>query len=325
MDVHPQIQAALDALAAANLPPIETLSPAEARAQMGAMARARGGVPAPVGRTEDRTIPGPAGAIPVRVYWPVASKPAGAVLYFHGGGHVIGDLDTHDATAQNLCGGADSLVLSVDYRMGPEHRFPAAVEDAWAALRWLAEHAAELGFEAGNIAVAGDSAGGNLAAVVALMARDAGGPEIRLQVLIYPVADYGLVGRSYETYAEGYGILTRKAMEWFRAHYLNDPAEAEDWRASPIRAESLSGAAPALIIAAECDVLQDDGARLARAMEEAGVPTDYVRYAGMIHGFFSMVPDVDDAVAAQRRVCEALRHAFAPASATLAGSDRVHA
>jgi acetyl esterase len=321
VDVHPQIRLALEKLAQANLPRFESLTPAEARQLMRTITLARGGEPARVARVEDRGIPGPAGDVPVRIYWPEVDASAGAsagavtgaLLYLHGGGHVVGDLDTHDKVARNLCVGAGALVVAVDYRMGPEHRFPAAVEDAWAALVWLAGNAAGLGADSERIAVAGDSAGGNLAAVVALMARDAGAPRIRLQVLVYPVADYGLVGDSYERFAEGYGVLTRKGMEWFRTHYLADPAHAEDWRASPIRAASFSGVAPALIIVAECDVLHDDGVRLAQAMQAHGVQVEIVRYPGMIHGFFGMVPDVDDAVAAQRHAAEALRRALAPA------------
>lgn len=317
MPVHPQIAAALEALAKANLPPLETLSPADARAQMDAMVEARGGVPAAIDRAEGRTAPGPDGDIPLRVYWPKAEGASGALgtlLYFHGGGHVIGNLDSHDVICRNLAAGADAIVVSVDYRMGPEHRFPAAVEDCWAALEWLQENVTALGGDPARIAVGGDSAGGNLAAVVALMARDAGGPDLSLQLLIYPVTDYGLSGESYDRYGAGYGVLTKAAMAWFQGHYLSTPAMAADWRASPIRAASLGGVAPALIVAAECDVLHDDGARYAEALAAAGVTAEYTLYPGMIHGFFGMAPDVDDAAAAQQQATEALKRAFqAPA------------
>lgn len=310
MALHPQIQQALKALADAKLPPLETLTPAQAREQMNAMVKARAGVPAPIDRAEDRRAPGPAADIPVRLYWPKADKPRGAVLYFHGGGHVIGNLDTHDVIARNLCAGSEALIVSVDYRMGPEHRFPAAVDDAWAALRWLADAAPSLGVDASRLAVCGDSAGANLAAVVALMARDAGAPKLRLQALVYPVADYALTGESYERYAEGYGVLTRGAMEWFQRHYLSRPEDADDWRASPIKASSFAGVAPALIVNAECDVLRDDGARYAEALRRAGVPVEHKEYAGMIHGFFGMAPAIDDAVAAQAYVADALKRAL---------------
>ncbi len=311
MKLHPQIEQALQKLAAAGLPAIETLTPAEGRLQMAAVIRARGSVPEPIRRAEAHAAPGPAGDIPLRVYWPDAEGPLAAIVYFHGGGHVIGDLDTHDVICRNLCAGAGALVVSVDYRMGPEHRFPAAVEDSWAAVLWAAEAAESLGADAGRIAVCGDSAGGNLAAVVALLARDAGGPAIRLQSLVYPVSDYNLQSDSYDAFAEGYGPLTRRAMEWFRSHYLNGPADAEDWRASPIKATSLAGVAPAHVITASHDVLRDDGVRYAAALQAAGVPVRHTEYAGMIHGFFGMIPAIDDAAAAHREVGAELRRAFA--------------
>ncbi|BBK31348.1 acetyl esterase [Stella humosa] len=311
MSLHPQIQQALKALAEANLPPLESLTPAEGRLQMETMIKARGTVPAAIGRTEDRAIPGPAGSIPVRLYWPPsAAGKLPVVVYFHGGGHVIGNLDTHDVICRNLCAGAEALVLSVDYRMGPENRFPAAVEDSWAALLWIAGAAAGLGADGTRIAVTGDSAGANLAAVVALMARDAGGPAIRLQALIYPVADYHLTGDSFERYATGFGMLTRGAMEWFRGHYLNGIEDARDWRASPIHAPDLAGVAPALVVTAECDVLRDDGIRYAAALRAAGVAVEEREYAGMIHGFFGLTPAIDDAVAAQAFVCDAMKRAL---------------
>jgi acetyl esterase len=224
---------------------------------------------------------------------------------------VIGSLDTHDLIARNLCHGAEALVVSVNYRMGPEHKFPAAVEDSVAALEWLHANAAALGADPDRLGVHGDSAGGNLAAVVALTARDRGGPLLRLQSLVYPVADYTLGAPSYQTYAEGYGLLTRAAMQWFQRHYLRSPADAEDWRASPLRASSLAGVAPAIVVTAECDVLHDDGANYAAALRSAGVPVEYREYPGMIHAFFGMVPAVDDAMNAQRAVWEAFRRAFA--------------
>jgi acetyl esterase/lipase len=308
--LHPQIVKALRVMQEIGLKPIESLSPAEARRQMEETAKSRKAEPLPVARTLDRTIPGSAGTIPVRLYWPEAPGPLPAIAYYHGGGHVIGSLDTHDLIARNLCHGGEALVMSVDYRMGPEHKFPAAVEDSWAALLWLHANAAHLGADPGRLGVHGDSAGANLAAVAALLARDAGGPLLRLQSLIYPVGDYTLSAPSYETFAEGYGVLTKGAMKWFRRHYLGRPEEAEDWRASPLRAASHHGVAPAIIVAAECDVLHDDGTNYAAALRQAGVAVEYREYAGMIHGFFGMVPGVDDAMAAQREVAAAFRRAF---------------
>jgi acetyl esterase len=310
-NLHPQIQAVLKAMADAKLRPIEAMTPEEARTQMETMARARKSDPLPVARGEERQIPGPAGDIRLRLYWPDATGPVPAIVYYHGGGHVIGSLDTHDAVARNLCAGAGALVASVDYRMGPEHKFPAAVDDSFAALRWVHAHAAELGADADRLGVHGDSAGANLAAVVALMARDAGQPRLRLQSLVYPVADYDCTGASYEKYSEGCGILTGAAMRWFRDHYLRSPADAEDWRASPIKAASHAGVAPAIIVTAECDVLHDEGARYAETLRRAGVPVEYRDYPGMIHAFFGMAPAVDDAMNAQRTVWAAFKRAFA--------------
>jgi acetyl esterase len=313
--LHPQIVKAIEATQRAGMKPIESMSPAEARQQMEDTAKSRKAEPLPVARVEERTMAGPAGPIRLRLYWPEApantAEKLPAIAYYHGGGHVIGSLDTHDLIARNLCHGAAALVVSVDYRMGPEHRFPAAVDDSFAALLWLHANAASLGADPGRLGVHGDSAGANLAAVVALMARDQGGPRLRLQSLVYPVADYALGTPSYETFAEGYGLLTRAAMVWFQQHYLRSLADAADWRASPIKAASLAGVAPAIVVTAECDVLHDDGFGYAEALRRAGVAVEYREYPGMIHAFFGMVPAVDDAMNAQRAVAAAFERAFA--------------
>src|SRR6516165_10647070 len=310
-DLHPQIQRVLQVMAEANLRPIEAMTPAEAREQMEATAQARKAEPLPVDRVRVRSVAGPAGDIRLRLYWPNRAAPLPAIVYYHGGGHVIGSLDTHDLVARNLCAGAEALVASVDYRMGPEHRFPAAVEDSFAALKWVHANAKELGADPDRLGVHGDSAGANLAAVVALMARDAGSPRLRLQSLVYPVADYRLASGSYSKYAEGYGLLTRQSMVWFRNHYLRNPSDAEDWRASPIKASSFAGVAPAIVVTAECDVLHDDGEGYAQALRRAGIPVEYKEYSGMIHGFSGMMPVVDDAMNAQRAVWAAFKLAFA--------------
>jgi acetyl esterase len=309
-NLHPQIQKVLETMATLDLRPIEAMNPVEARAQMEATAASRKAETLPVARVENRTIPGPAGPIPVRIYWPNAAGTRPAIAYYHGGGHVIGSLDTHDLVARNLCGGAEAVVVSVDYRMGPEHRFPAAVEDSMAALDWAHANAASLGADPDRLGVHGDSAGANLAAVVAIIARDKGGPRLRLQSLVYPVADFRMDSESYKTYATGCGILTADAMKWFRGHYLRTLDDAEDWRASPLLAPDLAGVAPAIVIAAECDVLHDEGLAYAERLKEAGVPVERHEYAGMIHAFFGMMPAVDDAMNAQRAVWAAFKKAF---------------
>jgi acetyl esterase len=309
LPVHPQIKLALEALAKADLPAIHTLSAPRAREVMNAMSKARGGEPAPVAKTENRKIPGPEGDVPVRIHWPKANGPHAVFVYFHGGGFVIGDLDTHDTIARNLCVSAGVVVVSVDYRLAPEHKFPAAAEDAWAAYQWVRSAASELDIDPARLSVGGDSAGANLATVVALMARDAAHDDIRLQLLVYPVIDFAMTSASYATYANGFCVLTAEAMRWFGRHYLARPEDAGDWRASPIRAD-LKDLPPTLIIAAECDVLRDEGAAYAEALRAAGNSVELKEYAGMIHGFFGMTPVIDDAAAAQKYAVDALKRAL---------------
>lgn len=256
---------------------------------------------------EDRTIPGPAGEIPVRVYRPRPGAELPAVVFFHGGGWVCGSLKTHDGVCRSLANGADAVVVSVDYRMAPEHPFPAAVDDAFAATRWVHDHAAELGVDPRRLAVAGDSAGGNLAAVVSQLARDAGGPPIAVQVLVYPVTDYEFTSRSMEENAEGY-FLTRDDMRWFFGHYLRDEADGDDSRVSPLRATDLRGLPPAFVMTAEYDPLRDQGVAYAEALRAAGNDVEAVTYEGLFHGFFGMEAMIDaakagldDAVAVLRR------------------------
>lgn len=310
-NLHPQIEKVFEAMARLDLKPIEAMTPDEARQQMEVMAASRKAETLPVAKVENRTIPGPAGQIPVRIYTPNGSGIRPLIVYYHGGGHVIGSLDSHDLVARNLCGGAEAVVISVDYRMGPEHRFPAAVEDSFAALEWAHANAASLGADPDRLGVHGDSAGANLAAVVALTARDKGAPKLRLQSLVYPVADFRMETESYKKYATGCGILTADAMKWFRGHYLRTMDDAQDWRASPVLAPDVARVAPAVVVAAECDVLHDEGLAYAERLKAAGVPVEYKRYAGMIHAFFGMMPAVDDALNAQRQVWAAFKRAFA--------------
>jgi acetyl esterase len=227
-----------------------------------------------------------------------------ALVYYHGGGWVVGDLDTHDALCRHLANGAGCAVLAVDYRLAPEHKFPAAVEDAWAALEWAAENAAALGIDRERLAVGGDSAGGNLAAIVSLMARNRGGPHLCYQLLLYPALDFGMHFDSYRRFAEGY-LLTRATMAWFTDHYLARPAEIDDWRASPLRARDMTGLPPALIVTAGYDPLRDEGAAYARRLVESGVSICHRHYSGQLHGFLTMGkvvraagPALDEAAAA---------------------------
>ena len=250
----------------------------------------------PLASVVDRMIPGPGGALPVRVYMPVGVGPFPLVVYFHGGGWVVGDLDTQDMICRGLCHGASALVVSVDYRLAPEHKFPAAVDDAWTATCWAAAHAAELGGDAARLSVAGDSAGANLSAAVALRTRDENGPRLRAQILIYGSCNYPSIRTpSTEEFAAG-PIITEAAIDYFWKQYLVDPAVDQDhpW-ASPARAASHRNLAPAFIATAEMDPSRDDGERYAEILARAGVPTESRRYPGMPHGFVSWVGLVDQA------------------------------
>jgi len=312
MALKPQLVALLEQAKALGLPPIVELTPVQAREQMEMTVKARDLPEVPVGSVEDRTIPGPAADIPVRLYRPAgAAGPLGALVYFHGGGHVIGSLDTHDAVARALCRDAGILVCSVDYRMGPEHPFPAAVEDAFAATAWLHDNAGELGVKPEHIAVGGDSAGGNLALVVSLLARDTDGPPLAYQLLVYPVMDYAGGTDSYSRYATGFGPLEADTMAWFRGHYLAGADDIADWRASPARAGSFADLPPALVLTAECDVLHDEGVAAVARLQADGVAVEHVEFDGMIHAFFSMAPMLDDAVAAQALAAKRLKAVLA--------------
>jgi acetyl esterase len=258
----------------------------------------------------DRTVPGAAGAISVRIYTPAGSTPFPVLVYLHGGGWVIGNLDTHDGTCRALANAAGCVIVSVDYRLAPEHRFPAAPEDAYAATQWVATNAASIGADPSRIAVGGDSAGGNLSAVVALMARDRGGPSLCFQLLVYPVTDGTTQSASYRDNADGY-FLTKDMMEWFWNHYVRDAADRRHAYASPLRAESLNGVPPALVITAEFDPLRDEGEAYAARLREVGVPVVLTRYDGMIHGFFGMGAMLSQGTSAINEAAASLRAAFA--------------
>jgi acetyl esterase len=312
MNMHPQIVAFLESMAGYGFRPVQELDAVAAREQYARTIEVRAIEPQPVAAVEDFAAPGPGGTLPIRLYR-AAGAPARAPLlvYYHGGGHVIGNIETHDALTRALANGADCVVASVDYRLAPEAKFPAAADDAFAALACLVDDADRLGIDASRIAVGGDSAGGNLAAVAALMARGSGGPSLVLQLLIYPVTDYACDTESYTTFANGFGSLQAASMHWFRDQYLRGPEDAMDWRAAPLRAEDLSGLPPACVLLAQCDVLRDEGVAYAERLQAAGNAVELVEYPGMIHGFVPLAPTIDDAVTAQARACEALRRAFA--------------
>jgi acetyl esterase len=256
----------------------------------------------------DRTIPGPGGEIPVRFYTPATgSPPWGLVVFYHGGGWVICGLDTHDAICRDLAAGTETAVLSVDYRLAPEHPFPAAVDDAWAALQWASKHAGDLDVDPDRLAVAGDSAGGNLAAVMALMARDHG-LALSLQLLVYPATDFSRRRPSVQENGHGY-LLTETGMEWFEGHYAPDRS---DWRASPMLASDHRGVAPAAVLTCEFDPLRDDGNDYAATLAAAGVPVTNRCYPGLIHGAFSMTSVIPPARAMMDDACAAVRQGLAP-------------
>lgn len=259
----------------------------------------------PVERTEDRDVPGPGGPLPIRIYWPSSKPGLPVVVYFHGGGFVLCDLDTHDGICRALATGAEVIVVSVDYRRAPEHRFPAASDDALATVRWAHENAAALGGDPARLAVAGDSAGGNLAAVSCLRSRDEAGPDIAFQLLIYPVTDAAQDTPSYRENAEGY-FLTAAQMRWFWEQYLGDPANGTDPYASPLRAKDLSGLPPACVITAGYDPLRDEGEAYAARLAEAGVPVEARRFDEGFHGFFGLTHVLPMAREAMTTACTAL-------------------
>jgi acetyl esterase len=309
MPLDPQSRFLLDQFAAQGAPALHEMTPAQARQAFESMR-----IPAPgesVASIENRRVPGPDGEIPVRLYVPErAPTPSGATLYFHGGGWVIGSPDTHENLCKVLANRSGARVLSVDYRLAPEHRWPAAAEDCYAATCHVAEHGAAFGIDGARLAVAGDSAGGNLAAVVALLARERGGPRLRHQVLIYPVTDHDFERPSYRENGQDY-FLTTETMQWFWDHYVPDRGRRNDSSAAPLRAEKLGGLPPATVITAEYDPLRDEGEAYAERLREAGVATTLSRYDGQIHGFVSMLDLLDAGRRAADQIGAALRGALA--------------
>jgi acetyl esterase len=313
MPLDPQAKALFDFLGLTQLAPLETLTPQEARARFETMAEARRQMAVePVDQIRDLKIPGPAGEIPIRVYTPKVQSPAPALIYFHGGGWVLGDLESHDHVCRTLANSASCVVLSVDYRLAPEHKFPAAVHDSYAATQWIADHADELDVDRSRIAVGGDSAGGNLAAVVSHIARDRGGPAIAYQLLIYPGTDMRMSMPSIDENADG-PLLTKASMHWFVNHYLNGDTDRTDPLASPLMASNLRDLPPAFILTAECDPLRDEGEAYGQRLREDGVRVEVQRYEGMPHGFFSFGAALDGGRRALADATDRLRSAFEPA------------
>jgi acetyl esterase len=314
MALHPQCKAFLDILASAGGPPLQELPIAEARKISLADF---GGPQEPMARVEDRAVPGPAQPIPVRVYRPVLADNLPVLIYFHGGGFVLCNLDSHDRECRRLAKASGCVVIAVDYRLAPEHPFPAAVDDAYAATRYVAEHAGEFGVDASRIAVGGDSAGGNLATVVALMARERGGPALRFQLLIYPGTDWtDDSSPSRQNYGKDH-FLTAEMMDWFTALYLPRAEDRRSPYASPIFAEDLRGLPPAMIITAECDPIRDQGEAYARKLQAAGVAVVAKRYDGMIHPFVSLSGIIDAGGVALEDAGAAVRAALSGAEAGL--------
>jgi acetyl esterase len=312
MPLDPQAETIIALVKRANLPEFWQLTPSQAREQY-LLRVAKLAVKEPIFRSYDRRIPGPGQDLSIRVYQPREAK-AGerlpVLVWFHGGGFVIGDLDTHDHACRALATQADCLVVAVDYRLAPEFKFPAAVDDCIATLRWLALHVVELGGDPGRMAVGGDSAGANLATVCAILARNDGYPKLAYQLLIYPCTAPEPETPSHRKFAEGY-LLTRKNITWFYKQYLRSQKESADFRFAPLMAEDLSNLPPALVLVAGYDPLRDEGVDYARRLIEAGNRVTLVNYEGMIHGFLLMGGAVDAATRALRQSAEALKEAFA--------------
>jgi acetyl esterase len=310
--LHPQTRAFLDLLEKRGLPPTHLLSVADARKYYSERRSVTQLPPPDVALVRNLQAHWADGTIPLRFYRAIgtqASERLPVLVYYHGGGWTIGDLDTHDTLCRELCNGARCAVVSVDYRLGPEHRFPTAVNDAIAATRWVREQAKELSVDDSRLAVGGDSAGGNLAAVVTIAARDAGDLPIAFQLLIYPATDQHDNTVSHAENGKGY-MLTRETMEYFAGHYIPDKSQYKDWRASPLLHPNLANLPPALIITAGFDPLRDEGAAYAKRLTEAGVRASYVNFPRQIHGFISMGRILDESHTAVALCAAELRRAF---------------
>jgi acetyl esterase len=289
--LDPDAAAVFAAFQAANRPPYESVSPTVAREFYLAGRPVSNPEPPELESAKPLSIPAPDGAIPARIYTPKQLRKTGGLapclVFFHGGGWVIGDLDSHDVVCRKLAHEGELIVISVDYRLAPEHKFPAAADDAITATKWVAANAKTLGIDAAQILVGGDSAGGNLAAVVALAARDGDGPKLAGQVLIYPATDFAMTHPSHRE-PETSILLTHSVIKWFCNHYLNGTADIDNWKASPARAQTLAGLPPSYVMTAGADPLRDEGDEYAARLKQAGVPVTYRHFPGQFHGFFTM-------------------------------------
>ena len=308
MPLDPQVQIILQQETERGLPPYNELSPLEARQQMLSLSPPVD-PELSVRKVDDLRISGPLNEIPIRLYYPEGTSPYPVIVYFHGGGWVIGNLETHNAICHALAKTSGCLVAAVDYRLAPEHRYPAAIEDAYAATSWICKNAGRIQADPLRMAVMGESAGGALATVVSMMARDQDDRRIALQVLVYPVTDNNFNTSSYLNYGEGYS-LTRDLMIWFWNHYLGNKENAGQPYASPLRAENLSNLPDALILTAEYDPLCDEGESYAKKLQESGVNVTLTRYDGMIHGFFRMTSKLDKAKGALTQVTDEIKRIF---------------
>ncbi|MGG0720335.1 alpha/beta hydrolase [Robertmurraya massiliosenegalensis] len=307
MPLDPVAKYMLEQVQAMNAPRVYELTPEQAR-QSGDMS-ALAGEPEEVGKVEDKLIPGPAGDIPVRIYTPEGQGLFPALIYYHGGGWTIGNLDSVDVPCRLITNRAECVVISVDYRLAPEHKFPAPLEDAYATAKWTAEHGESISVDPTRIAVGGDSAGGNLAAAVTLMAKEKGGPTLSFQLLVYPNTNYAFDTATHLEFGEGY-LLTNKELEWFWNHYLRNEDDGKNPYTSPLLAEDLSGLPPALVITAEYDQLREEGEAYGNRLKEAGVPVEIIRYDGMLHGFFWMPKIYKQGLEAIEQSSRALKEAF---------------
>ena len=308
MPLHPQVQAHLERLAAVNVAGLHTVSPEQARAGARRLTAASVGEPEKVAEVIDRVVATDAGQMPVRVYRPAFGRKLPVIVFFHGGGYVLGDLDSHDGLARSLANSSQSIVVSVDYPLAPEHKFPAPIEAGYAATKWVADNADELGVDPARLAVAGDSAGGNLAAVVALKARAAKQPHIVCQLLIYPDLDFRRTNHSITQFAGKYGNISREAQDWFMNHYVTTEDDKLNSLVSPLLEPDLTGLPPAFIITAEYDALRDEGEEYGQRLAAADVPVSVKRYDGMIHEFLRH--PFDDAKRAIADATAALKNLF---------------